>query len=178
MTLFFAIKRKRGIMDFIRVSLNLSFLIYLILSALCTRAILEKRVYPSADNKKVRIISFWALLIAYVMNIILYLVFSLNYFYHQVVLFFVLRLTLSNMNYIIFSIIVFEFLYEFYYLKAKVSFENLKDYLIVIIATIAHTVIVLQLTGLANPLILSILFGVIIYWIIKIINNNNMIMKY
>lgn len=178
MTLFFAIKRKRGIMDFIRVSLNLSFLIYLILSALCTRAILEKRVYPSTDNKKVFTISFSVLLIAYIINFVFYLVFSLNYFYHQVALFFVLKLTLPNMNYIIFSIITFELLYEFYYLKTKISFENLKDYLIVVIATILHTVIVLQLTQLANPLILSILFGIIIYWTIKIINKNNMVMKY
>lgn len=104
-------------------------ILYLILAFLFMRMILERRTYLSSDNKKMYAMMAIALLFSVLLSIIAYAIFGFGYLASGMN-FYLFVVPMIYYNFVLFSVITFELEYDFYYLRTKLSLNNIYPYFI------------------------------------------------
>ncbi|MFV0287882.1 MAG: hypothetical protein ACK5HR_00325 [Mycoplasmatales bacterium] len=161
-----------NILNILMITLNIKTLLFIIIAFLILNLLLEKKTYTSGNIKKLRMFQMLAIVTGIILVGLMLIIFQAGYELAIANIFRIVKIRKYHLDLLLFSIISFEFLYDFILTKRKWNMENIYAYIILYGYPVSLNILLINNNDLGG-IVITILDILYMYYLYDFVTNKS-----
>lgn len=161
-----------NILNILMITLNIKTLLFIIIAFLILNLLLEKKTYTSGNIKKLRMFQMLAIVTGIILVGLMLIIFQAGYELAIANIFRIVKIRKYHLDLLLFSIISFEFLYDFILTKRKWNMENIYAYIILYGYPVSLNILLINNNDLGG-IVIIILDILYMYYLYDFVTNKS-----